>query len=323
MASYKAEFLSHYYEGRLRPRQAYVFGLSMYWLRLGSLLPRLANMFTQTPGLSRLMKFLGGVAPQRTIPKLPTQTFRQKFSENSAVGTSSVLLWPDTFTNHLHPEIGQAAVQVLNHFKYNVQLPAAGLCCGRPLYDYGFLPLAKKMLRQILDTMRPQIEAGMPLIGLEPSCVAVFRDELCNLFPNDPLAKQLKAQTFLLSEFLLKEGVTLPAAVKGEAILQTHCHQKSVLSASTELDLLKRLGFAVREPESGCCGMAGSFGFEPDHHELAQALGERALLPAVRAASDGTAVVANGFSCREQIQQGTGKRPQHLAEILRDRILTH
>ena len=212
-------------------------------------------------------------------------------------------------------------MQVLEHLGYAVKLPRAGLCCGRPLYDYGFLPLAKKMLREILDALRPEIEAGMPLIGLEPSCVAVFRDELCNLFPNDPLAQKLKSQTFLFSEFLLKENVSCCRRKKQRvnnlsAILQTHCHQKSVLIASADRHVLKKLGFTVNEPESGCCGMAGSFGFEPDHVRLANALGERALLPAIRQAEVSTAIVADGFSCQEQIRQGTAKQPQHIAEII-------
>jgi FAD/FMN-containing dehydrogenase/Fe-S oxidoreductase len=329
MASYKAEFLSHYYDGKLRPRQAYAFGLVMKWLRLGSVMPRVANFFTQTPGLSSLAKWMAGAAPERTIPPLALQTLRSWFNKPSTLHPSpstdtgrTVLLWPDTFTNYLNPTGGQAAVKVLEHLGYNVQLPRAGLCCGRPLYDYGFLPLAKKMLRDILDTLRPEIEAGMPLIGLEPSCVAVFRDELCNLFPNDPLAQKLKNQTFLFSEFLLKENIPIvtpadrkPGPIKS-AILQTHCHQKSVLTASSDRDLLKKCGITVTEPESGCCGMAGSFGFEPDHTELANALGERALLPAIRNASANIAVIADGFSCQEQIRQGTSKKPKHIAEII-------
>ena len=268
MASYKAEFLSHYYEGRLRPRQAYVFGLVMYWLRIGAWAPRLVNFFTQTPGLSGVLKkFLGGIAPTRTIPPLAVKTFKQHYELDPGFRrddrqTPLSCCGPTHFTNHLHPEIGQAATEVLRHLGYDVRLPAPGLCCGRPLYDYGFLPLAKRMLRQILDALRADIEAGTPLIGLEPSCVAVFRDELCNLFPNDPLAQKLKNQTFLLSEFLLQNQKWIPATNRGNddegasspvgsdggpiiAVLQTHCHQKSVLSATSERDLLKTTG-AIR-----------------------------------------------------------------------------
>ena len=351
MASYKAEFLSHYYKGRLRPRQAYVFGWVMYELRMGSWMPRLANFFTQTPILAALLRWVAGIAPQRQIPPLALETFHALYKKkpldtglrryNVGVTAASpkapVLLWPDTFTNYLHPEIGQAAVKVLEHFGYTVKLPPTGLCCGRPLYDYGFLPQAKRLLNDILSALRSDIEAGIPVIGLEPSCVAVFRDELMNLFPENPLAKKLQRQTFLLSEFLLQKTTlgsdpkvskiasgpsnsdTLVSDPK-DVLLHTHCHQKSVLTAGADRDLLGHLGFQVHEPEKGCCGMAGSFGFEAGHEKISDALGERALLPAIRQAHSQTLITANGFSCQEQIRQGTGVRPQHIAEIIWHRL---
>jgi len=255
---------------------------------------------------------------------------------------TTVILWPDTFTNYFQPEIGRAAIEVLEHLGFQVLVPDTQLCCGRPLYDYGFLDQAKRQLQTILKLLKPQLEAGLPVIVLEPSCAAVFRDELLNLFPEDPLAQKLSQQTFLLSEFLMKAssppvgegtggGTTfglfppIPAFPhKGGrsimAILQTHCHQKSVLSASADRDVLEKLGFEILEPEAGCCGMAGAFGFEAGHHDLSMQIGEKALLPAIRQAPAATLIVAGGFSCREQISQVTGRKALHLAEVLKDAL---
>jgi Fe-S oxidoreductase len=212
--------------------------------------------------------------------------------------SAPVLLWADTFNNFFHTATARAAVEVLEKLGHPVMVPKASLCCGRPLYDYGMLPLAKTMLRG------------------EPSCAAVFRDELLNLFPEDPLARKLRDQTFLLSEFLAKHAHPLPK-LPGKALVQAHCHQKSVLGFDTEKVLLEKLGLEVNMPEAGCCGMAGSFGFEKDHGEISMQIAERALLPAVRAAPPETVVIANGFSCREQISQATDRKPLHLAEVLR------
>jgi len=331
MATYKAEFLSHYYQGRLRPRSAYAFGLVYWWARAASLMPRLANFLTQTPGFSHLAKWKAGMPQERKIPKFATQTFRSWFKrqhrDGPDVGTvppsRQVLLWPDTFTNHFHPEIGQAATDVLEKLGYQVRLPPRSLCCGRPLYDYGMLDLAKGMLRQILETLKPDIENGTPVVVLEPSCAAVFRDEMLNLFPDDPLAKRLSQQTMLLSEFLMKcphppFGHPLPEGEgRMRALVQPHCHHKSVLGFEDELKLLKQLGLEVTVPDAGCCGMAGSFGFEKEHYDVSIKAGERILLPAVRKTPEDQLIIADGFSCREQIEQATGRRVLHLAELLK------
>jgi len=325
MATYKAEFLAHYYKGRLRPRSAYAFGLIYWWARLGSLAPSIVNLFTQTPVVSLAARWASGMSIRRQIPKFAGETFRHWFnrrhqpkSRNPADGRNRVLLWPDTFTNHFQPGVGQAACEVLEKLGYQVLLPPRGLCCGRPLYDYGWLDLAKRLLRQTLDTLHPYLEAEIPVIALEPSCAAVFRDELVNLFPEDPMAHRLSRQTLLFSEFVLRQGhlAVDGTAGNGTAILQTHCHQKSVLNGKAGAEVLKRMGWNVSEPESGCCGMAGAFGFEEDHEAVAFQIGEQALLPAVRNAGADSIVTADGFSCREQIFQNTGRRPLHIAEIL-------
>src|SRR5581483_6681173 len=204
MATYKAEFLSHYYAGRLRPRSAYAFGLIMYWARLAALRPEVANFLTQTPLLRTVAKAIAGVAPERRIPAFAPRTFQDWFRQRGArnQGKPVVILWPDTFNNHFHPTTAAAAVEVLEAAGWQVQVPSQFLCCGRPFYDFGMLDLAKRHLRQILVALRPQIRAGVPIVGLEPSCVSVFRDEMVNLFPHDHDARRLHQQVFLLSEFL-------------------------------------------------------------------------------------------------------------------------
>lgn len=315
VATYKAEFLSHYYQGRLRPRSAYVMGLIHYWARLASHLPKLANLLTHTP----LTRWAAGIAPQRQMPEFASESFTHWFRQRGPQNADhpQVLLWPDTFNNYFHPEIAQATVEVLEAVGYQVRIPEQSLCCGRPLYDYGMLTTARQLLKHILRDLEPQISAGVPLVGLEPSCVAVFRDELLNLFPHDENARRLSKQTFLLSEFLAKQVPDYqPPQLQRKALVQGHCHHKAVLDMKAEEEILRKLGLDVTILDSGCCGMAGSFGFEKEHYEISIQCGERVLLPAVRDASDDTLIIANGFSCREQIAQTTGRQALHLAQVL-------
>ncbi len=320
MATYKAEFLSHYYEGQLRPRYAYSMGWIYWWARLASKFPAVANFFGQTPRLRDIAKWIGGIDRRRSIPRFARQTFKEWFRRRGVqnAGKPQVILWPDTFNNHFHPETGRAAVEVLEAAGYQVLLPTASLCCGRPLYDFGMLDTAKSLLREILDSLRPQIQAGIPVIGLEPSCMAVFRDELTNLFPCDEDAKRLHDQSFLLSEFLIKkvEGYQ-PPQLHRKALVHGHCHHKSIMKMDDETALLKKMGLDFEMPEPGCCGMAGSFGFESGRHcDVSIACGDRALLPAVRQAEEDTLIIANGFSCQQQIAQTTDRRALHLAQVL-------
>ena len=228
-----------------------------------------------------------------------------------------VLLWPDCFANYYHPEIAEAAVEVLEAAGRRVVLPPRSLCCGRPLYDFGMLERAKKQLRDILEALRPQIAAGIPMVGLEPSCVAVFRDELPDLFPHDEDARRLSAQTFTLAEFLQAEAPHMPLPqLDRAALLHGHCHHKSVMTLARDQEVIAQLGLRTTTVDAGCCGMAGSFGFEKANYALSMAAGERALLPAVRDAAPDTLILADGFSCREQIVQATGRRALHLAEVV-------
>jgi Fe-S oxidoreductase len=233
------------------------------------------------------------------------------------VNGKPVLLWPDTFNNYFLPQTAKAAVEVLEAAGFSVRLPKGVVCCGRPLYDWGFLDRAKRLLLKTLDTLSAEIEAGVPVVVLEPSCAAVFRDELGNLFPDDPRARKLAQQTFLLSEFLEKKATEFrPPALPRKALVHGHCHHKSVMKMTDEEAVLSKLGLDFYAPAAGCCGMAGSFGFEHDKYDISLAIGEMELLPAVRAASPDTLIVANGFSCREQISQCAGRRTLHLAEVL-------
>jgi len=326
MATYKAEFLSHYWEGRMRPRQAYAFGWVDQWSRIASLWPGMVNLVTQTPGLSHLAKLMAGMPMQRRIPEFAPYTFRAWFKNHEKSGNSAavlpatrgeVILWADTFNNYFFPETTQAATHVLERAGFKVRVPAQHLCCGRPLYDYGFLDTAKAYLQKIMHTLQLEIDAGVPVVVLEPSCASVFRDELHALFPKDALAARLREQTFLLSELLQNKAkdASLPH-VSDKALVQGHCHHKSVLKFKDEDEVLKRLGLDYRVPASGCCGMAGSFGFESDKYEVSVEVGERVLLPEVRKASRDTLIVADGFSCREQIAQGTQRQGLHLAEVI-------
>jgi FAD/FMN-containing dehydrogenase/Fe-S oxidoreductase len=343
VATYKAEFLSHYYEGRLRPRSAYAFGNIDLWARLASHAPGLVNLATQLPFLRDLAKMAAGIPKQRSIPAFAPETFKAWFrrrSENrswrggrirplrqakraSGMGPApapaarTVLLWADTFNNYFLPNTAKAAVEVLETAGYRVIVPQANLCCGRPLYDFGMLDRAQVLLLEVLDALSPEIAAGVPVIGLEPSCVAVFRDELLNLFPHDERAQALARQTFLLSEFLDRESGNSPLPrFERKALLHGHCHHKSIMRMTAEESLLRRMGVDFQSPAPGCCGMAGSFGFEHDKYDISMAIGELELLPAVRKAPADWLIIADGFSCREQIAQGTDRHALHLAEVL-------
>ena len=340
VATYKAEFLSHYYEGRIRPRSAYAFGNIDLWARLASNAPGLVNLTTQLPFLRDIAKLVAGIPPQRSIPAFAPEPFKHWFhrtltcksdrwksgplgprqaNQNDRASAPAVLLWPDTFNNYFQPATARAAVEVLEAAGYRVTIPRANLCCGRPLYDFGMLDRAQRMLLEILDQLEPEIEAGIPIVGLEPSCVAVFRDELLNLFPHDARARALSQQTFLLSEFLDSNSGNAPLPqLNRKAVLHGHCHHKSIMKMTAEESLLRRIGIDFTAPAPGCCGMAGSIGFERDNdkYEVSAAIGELELLPAVRQAPDDWLIIADGFSCREQISQGTNRHALHLAEVL-------
>ncbi|HZR65218.1 MAG TPA: FAD-linked oxidase C-terminal domain-containing protein [Terriglobales bacterium] len=320
VATYKAEFLSHYYEGRPRPLGQYAFARIDLWAQLASVAPGIANLFTQTAGFRDIAKAVAGVSPQRSIPRFASKTFRSWFGQRKPVGNRQpVLLWPDTFNNHFHPETAIAAVHVLEAAGFDVRIPGRHVCCGRPLYDFGMLEQAKKYLLRTLRILENEISDAVPVVVLEPSCASVFRDEMLNLLPDDPRAQKLAGQVVLFSEFLERnaKAFSLPL-MKKKALVHGHCHHKSIMKMKDEESVLKRMGISYEFPAPGCCGMAGAFGFEKDKYETSLAIGELELLPALRKAPQDCLIVADGFSCREQIEHCTGRKTLHLAEVIHD-----
>ena len=317
MATYKAEFLAHYYEGRLRPRQAYALGLIMFWARAASKLPRLSNALAG----SAIGKRFAGIAPERTPPRFADEPFVDWFRRRGGTrveGGRRILLWPDTFTNYFEPEIARAAVDVLEAAGCSVELPRGAVCCGRPLYDFGMLKLARRQLEQVLDRLRPEIRAGVEVVGLEPSCVDVFRDELVNMLPHDEDAKRLSKQTFSFVEFLTDRLDWQPPKLQAKAVVQGHCHHRAAeKTMSHDRELLDRLGLDYEILDTGCCGMAGSFGYhEGEHYDVSVKVAEHGLLPKLEEIGDGTLVIADGFSCRGQIEQLDGHEPLHVAQVV-------
>jgi FAD/FMN-containing dehydrogenase/Fe-S oxidoreductase len=328
MATLKAEYLAHYYEGRMRPVQAYSMGFIHWWSRLAARAPGLVNAAAGAPLLSRIGKRMLGIDARRRTPRFAKRTFRSEWAAGwrpagpnpggaPDQGSHEVLLFPDTFNNHFHPEVSRAAADVLAAAGYRVSIPGRELCCGRPLYDWGMLDRAKRLLRQDLAALRPQILAGTPIVVLEPSCASVFRDELPDLFPDRDDARRLASQVVLLDELLARDGTLPSAALERRALVQGHCHHQSILGMGPLTEAMGRVGLDAEILNAGCCGMAGSFGFERGEHcDVSLRIGERSLLPAVRSADEDTLVVSDGFSCREQIEQTTGRRVHHPAEVL-------
>jgi Fe-S oxidoreductase len=323
MARYKSEVMYHRYASKRRPRHAYAFGLIDRWARLGRAAPGLANFVSHAPGLARLAKHAAGMAPAREIPRFAETSFRAWFEARRserrprAERRRRVLLWPDTFNDCFFPQTLAAAVEVLEQAGVEVDIPRARLCCGRPLYDYGMLDRAERYWREILRALRTDILAGTPIVGIEPSCVAAFRDELREMLPGERLAHQLSTQTKTLAEYLTSlDGYEPPTLRGARAIHHPHCHHHAVMGVEPDRALLARMEIAVQPSGAGCCGMAGAFGFEREHYDVSIACAERALAPLVRAQGDETLLIADGFSCREQIAQLTDRRALHLAEVL-------
>ncbi len=323
VATYKAEFLAHYYDGRVHPLRDYLFGFMDRWANLASIVPgvtpRLANLTMRSPRLGGLVKHFAGVAEQRSLPEFALKSFQASRTAGPQAGSlPQVLLWPDTWNNYFHPQSLTAAARVLEAAGFAVTVPRGHICCGRPLYDFGFLHQARNYLEGVMTRLASTIHSGTPIVVLEPSCASVFRDELGNLFPDDPRARRLRDQVYLLSDFLTRHAPEYkPVQTPGRKLLvHGHCHHKSIMKMGDELSLLRATGSEVQHIDSGCCGMAGPFGFEAEKFEVSQAIGERVLLPAVRGAAVDTVIVTDGFSCREQIAQNSTRRAVHFAEAI-------
>jgi FAD/FMN-containing dehydrogenase/Fe-S oxidoreductase len=320
MPTYKAEFLHQRWKHRLRPRHAYAFGLIDQVARVASLAPGLVNFLTGTPPFAQAFKLAAGMTQERAVPEFAPLTLQQWFRQRGGTtnpGGRKVVLFPDTFNNHMHTDVGVAAVEALEAAGWQVVMPQGHVCCGRPLYDYGFLDLAERYLHRSLDQLREWYREGIPIVGLEPSCVAVFKDELGKLLPHDDDAKRLAQSVHHFAEFFEEFGVE-PPRLERKAFVWGHCHHKATGGIDPELELLRKMGVDVETLKAGCCGLAGSWGFESGHHEVSMQCGEQGLLPKVRELDEDTIVVADGFSCKTQIEEGsTGRRALHVAQVLK------
>jgi Fe-S oxidoreductase len=312
MASYKAEVLHQAYRHRIRPMSHYTLGALPRWARLASHVPALANAVLRVPGLAALGKRLAGVDGRRELPRFAPRTFHELFALHKRPEGEPVLLWVDTFTNHFTPEVGVAAVRVLEAAGFSVRVPEPGLCCGLTWISTGQLDTARSILTRTVRALAPY--AGMPIVGLEPSCTAVFRSDAAELI-DEPAPH---VSTF--AELLANRPQWTPPDLSGlDVLAQPHCHQHAVLGFDADQNLLQGAG-ANLTALGGCCGLAGNFGVERGHYDVSVAVAEHTLLPAVRAAEQSTEVLADGFSCRTQLAELSDRRGRHLAELLASRL---
>jgi FAD/FMN-containing dehydrogenase/Fe-S oxidoreductase len=316
MATYKAEVLYQRYRRRLRPPAHYSLGWLPRWARLATRAPGLANAALRTRALAGLARRLGGIDARRPLPQFAAESFREWFSGHPAQAGPAVLLWVDTFTDHFTPEVGQAAVRVLEAAGYSVEITGKPVCCGLTWISTGQLDGARRQLRRSLEALDPAVRLGTPIVGLEPSCTAVLRGELAELLPADPRARQVRSATRTLAELLVNTEKWEPPDLSGvRAVAQPHCHHHAVMGWHTDSALLASAGAEV-DAVGGCCGLAGNFGVERGHYDVSRAVAETSLLPAVRHAPPGAVVLADGFSCRTQLEQ-LGRVPgTHLAQLL-------
>jgi FAD/FMN-containing dehydrogenase/Fe-S oxidoreductase len=345
MATYKAEFLAHHYAGRIRPAAHYSMGWLPVIARLVTAvpgLPPIVNLAGRTPGISRLAKRAGGIDARRDLPRFAGERFTAWFTRRpadpAARAERRVILWPDTFSNHFHPEVAKAAVTVLERAGFTVDVPVKprrgssprtpALCCGLTWISTGQLGLAERVLRRTVKALLPGLRAGVPVVVLEPSCAAVFRSDAAELLGSDD-ARLLADRTRTLAELLVEAGWRPDGLLEGlsregpagartsKAIAQVHCHQHAIMGFDPDTEILRRCGVDVEVLDTGCCGLAGNFGFERGHYEVSAACAERGLWPAARQADPGTVVLADGFSCRTQLAAGrTGREGTHLAQLL-------
>ncbi|MFE9611145.1 FAD-binding and (Fe-S)-binding domain-containing protein [Streptomyces sp. NPDC006012] len=324
MATYKAEFLAHHYAGRLRPAAHYSMGWLPVWARLAQIRPGLVNSVLHAPGLAPAGKRLAGVDRARPAPVFAGESFPRWWHarENprpDPADPATVMLWPDTFSSFFHPSVAISAVRVLEDAGFQVAVPDAPVCCGLTWISTGQLAVAERVLHHTLHVLRPYLDAGTPVIGLEPSCTAVFRADAPELLPDDEDVRRLAGQVRTFAEHLVRHASRgwRPPRLARQATVQTHCHQHAVMKSDADRELMRRAHLDADVLDEGCCGLAGNFGFERGHHALSMAVAEQGVLPAVRAAAPDSLLLADGFSCRTQIEQGgTGRRALHLAEAL-------
>ncbi|MCM2393299.1 FAD-binding and (Fe-S)-binding domain-containing protein [Streptomyces albipurpureus] len=316
MATYKAEFLHHHYQGRMRPRSHYALGRLPEWLRLAAPLARPLNVLARVGPLAAVAKRLAGIAPERSLPTLAPKRFRRGVREQEPWGNPGTVLWPDTFTEYLHPSAGQAALRVLFAAGLPALVPAGRICCGLTYVSTGQLDRAREVMGSTLDTVGPLLDLGVPVTVLEPSCAATLRTDLPELLPDDPRAGRLASAVRTFAQTLEEYAPTwAPPVLDRDVVGQTHCHQHAVLGDAAERRLRERAGLRG-ELSGGCCGLAGNFGFERGHYDVSAACAEEQLLPSVHTAGPTAELLADGYSCRTQLAQLAGVRARHLAEVL-------
>ena len=317
IATYKSEFLSHHFDGRFRPRSHYSMGLIGWWSKIASLAPGLTNALGSAPLLGSALKAAAGIAVERPLPKFARQTFTSWYSlqQNRFLKGEPVVLFPDLFNDHFYPETLKAAALLLKRWGYAVHLPGPNMPTVRPLLHYGLLPMAKKQLKRCIRMLAPFVRRGIQVVVLEPSTASAFRDELLQLFPHDRDGRRIADHVRLLSEFVEEHDLPVPR-LEGKAIFHAHCHQKSVLRPNAARNILHKMGLKVAEPQKTCCGMAGSFGFEAKHYPISIQVADTNLYPSVRHSSLDTWIVADGFSCRTQIKDGTDREAHHMANLI-------
>ena len=315
MAMYKAETLFQRYRHRPRPAAHYSLGWLPRWARLASTMPGTVNRVMAGP-VATLGKRLAGVDSRRGLPVFAAQTFRQWFARHPSAEGDPVMLWVDTFTNHFTPEVGVAAVSVLEAAGYSVRIPARRLCCGLTWISTGQLDTARKILQRSVTALAGTAQAGVPIVGLEPSCTAVFRSDAAELLGDTDATLAVARSVRTLAEMLAgTDGWEPPDRSGLSAVVQPHCHHRAVLGFDADLDILRRAGVATRVVQ-GCCGLAGNFGAERGHYDVSVAVAQNDLLPALAQADPSSTVMADGFSCRTQLLDLTGRQGAHLAELL-------
>jgi Fe-S oxidoreductase len=325
MATYKSEFLHHYYARRLRPRSAYATGLLPWTGRVATRLPRVANALLHNRFSAATIKWMGDVSQRRDVPRFAITSFRRGrlARELRDEARPTVVLWPDTFTDLFLPDRGRATVDVLRHAGERVAVPKKWACCGRPLYDSGMLKLASSAGRNVLDVLDRFLALDIPIVVPEPSCLATFRDELPRLLPNDPRAAKLASLSRSLAEHLEAISWRSSSSSRGATVsVLPHCHQRAVQGVASELRVLRDSGFDVKLLDLGCCGLAGSFGFEKAHDELSRRIARDRFVPGiVRSSLDGP-VILDGFSCRLQAGELTNVATTSTAELLAQLLRT-
>ena len=328
MATYKAEFMHHHYKRRIRPLAHYSMGWLPLLARIAAVAPRPINLLAHTPGLTTLLRAIGGIDQHREVPRFAHQRFTSWFGrrrrDRSAPSHGRVVLWPDTFTNNFDPHIAKAAVAVLEDAGFEVGVPREALCCGLTWISTGQLEVAKKVLQRSLRALGPALRTGTPVVVLEPSCAAVFRSDLTELLYGDEDAHRLAQQTRTIGELLRERAPEWrPSVHEHRAIMQPHCHQHAILGVDKDREMLELAGTDTRVLDAGCCGLAGNFGFERGHYHVSVACAEDKLMPAVRQADGDTTIIADGFSCRTQITHLANHRvPRHTAEVLAEALST-